>query len=45
MEFQTKGVRWAAEEGFGLMIALDCGIRAVNNIKLANDLGLDVIVL
>ncbi len=39
-----KGVRWAAEEGFGLMIALDCGIRAVNNIRLANELGLDVIV-
>ncbi len=39
-----KGVRWAKEEGFSLMIALDCGIRAVNNIALANSLGLDVIV-
>ncbi|XOV92635.1 MAG: single-stranded-DNA-specific exonuclease RecJ [Bacteroidota bacterium] len=39
-----KGVRWAKEEGYSLMIALDCGIRAVNNIGLAKELGLDVIV-
>ncbi len=39
-----KGVRWAVEEGFTLMIALDCGIRANNNIGLAKSLGLDVIV-
>ncbi len=39
-----KGVRLAAAEGFGLMICLDCGIRAVKNITLAKELGLDVIV-
>jgi len=39
-----KGVRWAASEGFGLMICLDCGIRAVKNTTLANELGVDVII-
>jgi single-stranded-DNA-specific exonuclease len=39
-----KGVRWAVDEKFDLMICLDCGIRAVKNIALAKDLGLDVIV-
>ncbi len=38
------GVRWAKENGIGLIIALDCGIRAINNIGLARELGLDVIV-
>jgi len=39
-----KGVRWAAAEGFGLMICLDCGIRDVKHTALANELGLDVII-
>lgn len=39
-----KGVRWAAAEGFGLMICLDCGIRDVKHTILANELGLDVII-
>jgi single-stranded-DNA-specific exonuclease len=39
-----KGVRWAVENKFDLMICLDCGIRAVKNITLAKELGLDVIV-
>jgi len=39
-----KGVRWAAENDFSLMIALDCGIRAVDKVELANSLELDVII-
>ena len=39
-----KGVRWAVDQKFDLMICLDCGIRAVKNITLAKELGLDVIV-
>lgn len=39
-----KGVRYAAEGGFDLLICLDCGIRAVNNVALANELGIDVII-
>lgn len=39
-----KGVQYAIENGFGLIITLDCGIKAVNNIKLAVDTGIKVIV-
>ncbi len=39
-----KGVRWAADNGFKLMICLDCGIRANNMANLANELGLDMII-
>ncbi|MCP4458402.1 MAG: single-stranded-DNA-specific exonuclease RecJ [Cytophagales bacterium] len=39
-----KGVTWAADNGFSLMIALDCGIRAVDKVELANSLNLDMII-
>jgi len=39
-----KGVKWAAEQGFTLMIALDCGIRATRQMTLAGELGLDCII-
>ncbi len=39
-----KGVRWAAQEGVNLLISLDCGIRANEQIDLANSLGISVIV-
>ncbi len=38
------GVHHAAENGFKLMICLDCGIKAIEQIGLANSLGLTVIV-
>lgn len=38
------GVRWAGENGFTLIISLDCGIRAVDKAKLATDLGIDLII-
>jgi single-stranded-DNA-specific exonuclease len=38
------GVRWAAEQGFSLVIALDCGIKAVSKVELANSLGVDFII-
>ncbi len=38
------GVRWAAENGFSLVIALDCGIKAVSKVALANSLGVDFII-
>lgn len=38
------GVRKAVEDGIGLMITLDCGIKAINTLRLADSLGLDVIV-
>ncbi len=38
------GVRHAADKGFKWMICLDCGIKAVNQVELANSLGVNVIV-
>ena len=40
----TKGIDTAKEKGCGLVIALDCGIKAVDKIAYANSLGVDVIV-
>ncbi len=39
-----KGIRWAADNHFKLVIALDCGIKAFNNAKLARELALDLII-
>jgi single-stranded-DNA-specific exonuclease len=38
------GVEFAKENEFDLLITLDCGIKAVSQIQLAVDLGMDVIV-
>lgn len=40
----TRGVEDAAAQACSLMIVLDCGITAIDKIKLANELGIDVIV-
>lgn len=39
-----KGVRFAAENNFGLIISLDCGIKAIEKVKLAKELGVDFII-
>lgn len=39
-----KGVNWASENDFSLIISLDCGIRAVDRVAQANALGIDVII-
>lgn len=39
-----KGIRRAAELGVGLIISLDCGIKAVSMVRLARSLGIDFIV-
>ncbi len=39
-----KGVRHAAESDFKLIIALDCGIKAIEKVKLAKELGVDFII-
>jgi single-stranded-DNA-specific exonuclease len=39
-----EGVRFAAGGDFSLLIALDCGIRDIENIGFAREEGLDVIV-
>ena len=39
-----QGVYHAKEMGVSLMIALDCGIRAIHQTRLAGDLGIDLII-
>jgi single-stranded-DNA-specific exonuclease len=39
-----KGVRFAAENGFNLIISLDCGIKAISKVALAKELGVDFII-
>jgi len=39
-----KGVRFAAENQIGLVVSLDCGIKALDKIDLANSLGVDFII-
>lgn len=39
-----KGIDWAAEGGFSLIITLDCGIKAIDKVVYARSKGLDVII-
>ena len=39
-----KGIDWAAENGFTLMIALDCGIKAIEKVEYAKARGIDFII-
>jgi len=40
----TKGIDYAADNNFSLIIALDCGIKSVDKIDYANGLGIDFII-
>jgi single-stranded-DNA-specific exonuclease len=40
----TQGIDFAAEHGFSLIVALDCGIKSVDKIAYANTLGIDFII-
>ena len=39
-----QAVEWASQQGFQLMVSLDCGIRAVACVERAKERGMDVIV-
>ena len=39
-----RGVHYAAEAGFSLIIALDCGIKSMDKVELASELGVDFII-
>ncbi len=39
-----KGIDYAHENGYTLMISLDCGIKAVEKVKYATELGIDFII-
>jgi len=40
----TQGIDWAAENGFSLIVCLDCGIKSVDKVEYANTLGVDFII-
>jgi single-stranded-DNA-specific exonuclease len=40
----TQGIDYAAENGFKLVIALDCGIKSVDKIAYANSKNIDFII-
>src|SRR5690606_8808866 len=40
----TEGIDFAKEDGFSLIIALDCGIKATDMINYAQNLGIDFII-
>lgn len=39
-----RGVRFAAENNFTLVVSLDCGIKAIDKVALAKVLGVDFII-
>jgi single-stranded-DNA-specific exonuclease len=39
-----RGVRLAADNNIKLIVALDCGIKAIEKVKLATELGVDFII-
>jgi single-stranded-DNA-specific exonuclease len=39
-----KGIDYAAENGFSLLIVLDCGIKAVEKVRYAKEKGVDIII-
>ncbi|UFH56781.1 single-stranded-DNA-specific exonuclease RecJ [Spirosoma sp. KNUC1025] len=39
-----QGIEWAAENGFSLIIALDCGVKSVERVAEAKSLGVDFII-
>lgn len=40
----AKGIDYAAQHGFSLIIALDCGIKAVDKIEYAREKGIEFII-
>lgn len=40
----VQSINFAHQEGFKLVIALDCGIKAIEKINYANEIGIDFII-
>lgn len=40
----SQGILFAKEHGYSLIVTLDCGIKAVDRVGQANELGIDVII-
>ena len=39
-----KGLDWASDNGYNLVITLDCGIKAIDKVEYARGKGIDVII-
>ena len=39
-----QGIDWAGENGYTLIIALDCGIKSIDKVQYARELGIDFII-
>lgn len=39
-----EGIEWARDNGFSLIVSLDCGIKAMDMVRLAKTYGIDFIV-
>jgi single-stranded-DNA-specific exonuclease len=39
-----QGIDWAQENGFSLIISLDCGVKSIDKIAYANEKGIDFII-
>lgn len=40
----TRGIDWAREGGYKLIITLDCGVKSLDKIAYANEQGIDFII-
>ncbi len=40
----VKGIDYAADNGFSLIIVTDCGVKAVEKVKYAKEKGIDIII-
>jgi len=40
----TQGIQWASENGFSLIVSLDCGIKSCDRVSEAAELGIDFII-
>ena len=40
----AAGVNWAAENGFSLIVTLDCGIKSADKVLMGKSLGVDFII-
>lgn len=40
----VKSIDYASSKGVGLIVALDCGIKAIEKIQMANERGIDYII-
>ncbi|GAA4408375.1 single-stranded-DNA-specific exonuclease RecJ [Nibrella viscosa] len=39
-----QGIQWASENGFTLIVSLDCGIKSIDRVTEASQLGIDFII-